>query len=378
MDFKHKAGKGTLRHLALNITNGLRCLNGMNPGGHTTLKYCLSSLMINRHVLLSQYAFLLLLALLSFAACSGKSGNTENASGEGGADTTGTPIITVSILPQTYFTRRIGSGRVRTLVLTGPGQSPHDYEPTPRQMAELAHSRVWILSGAEFEIGLRPKIETLFPGLRIVDGVEGVRFRTLEAHSDGDHGEEAHHDDSPARDRHTWLGEEPAKLMARRVRDALIALDGANRDFYTANCGALIADIDREFLRLRGELAMLRGTSVFVYHPAFGYFLDEFGITQAAVETGGKEPTPRLLAALIGKAKTERPAAIFVQAQFPVEAAATVAAAAGAELVTLDPLSPDWLENIRTMGEALRKAAGIDGSSAAGLFSAGDTETAGD
>jgi zinc transport system substrate-binding protein len=93
-----------------------------------------------------------------------------------------------------------------------------------------------------------------------------------------------------------------------------------------------------------------------VYHPSFGYFLDEFGIRQEAVETGGKEPGPRTLNRLIDRAKQEGAAAIFVQAQFPVNAAKTVAAAAGAELVSLDPLSPGWLANIRLMGEALKKA----------------------
>ncbi|MDR3342873.1 MAG: zinc ABC transporter substrate-binding protein, partial [Treponema sp.] len=113
---------------------------------------------------------------------------------------------------------------------------------------------------------------------------------------------------------------------------------------------------------LREELSPLKGKTVFVYHPSFGYFLDEFGMVQAAVESGGKEPTPRELSGLIEKAKQEGVAAIFVQAQFPVQAARTAAASIGAELVALDPLSPDWLQNIRAMGDALKKAAGLQSS----------------
>jgi zinc transport system substrate-binding protein len=94
---------------------------------------------------------------------------------------------------------------------------------------------------------------------------------------------------------------------------------------------------------------------VFVYHPAFGYFLDEFGIRQEAVESGGKEPTPRILSQLIEKAKQKGAAAIFVQSQFPVHTAQAVADAAGAVLAPLDPLAPDWLANIRSMGEVLYK-----------------------
>ncbi|MDR2028759.1 MAG: zinc ABC transporter substrate-binding protein [Treponema sp.] len=266
------------------------------------------------------------------------------------------PVMAVSILPQAYFAGYIGGDRIQTIVLAGPGQNPHTYEPSPKQMADLAGAGAWILSGTEFEISLRPKIEALFPKLRIIDGTRGVRFRTLEVpeEEDPDHPQEG----DLSIDRHTWLGAEPAKIMAAHIRDACTGLDPGGAAWYGANYEALIGEIDGEFRRLKQELEPLRGKAVFVYHPAFGYFLDEFGIRQEAVETGGKEPTPRILNALIARARREGAAAIFVQAQFPVNAARTVAASVGAELIALDPLSPDWLANIRIMGAALQKALG--------------------
>ncbi|MDR0878378.1 MAG: zinc ABC transporter substrate-binding protein [Treponema sp.] len=269
---------------------------------------------------------------------------------------TAKPLVAVSILPQSWFVSRIAGDKVRTVVLVGPGQNPHNYDPAPKQMNSLAEAGAWILSGSEFEIRLRPKIAALFSRLLIVDGVEGVTFRSLEEGED-DHDDGSHRIEGIERDIHTWLGSAPAKIMARHIRDTLIAIDENNAAFYIENYEALINDIDEEFNALRSELAPLRGKSIFVYHPSFGYFLDEFGLTQEAVETGGKEPGPRQLSDLIEKAKREKAAVIFVQAEFPVSAAATVAAAAGAELVSLDPLSPDWLANIRFMGEALKRAA---------------------
>jgi zinc transport system substrate-binding protein len=300
----------------------------------------------------------LLPAALIFFACSG-GGSSRTPSGGAARNqapelsgSSSPPVIAVSILPQSWFVSRIAGNRARVLVLAGPGQNPHNYEPTPRQMQELAEARAWIFSGLEFEIGLKPKIQALFPQLLMVDGTAGVRFRSLEEHGDGDHGE--------GLDRHTWLGAEPAKILAAHVRDTLSTLDKEGADFYRANCEALVEDINGEFEILKKDLAPLRGRRVFVYHPSFGYFLDEFGIIQAAVETGGKEPGPRDLKVLIDRVKDEKAAAIFVQAQFPANAARTLAAAAGAELVVLDPLAPDWLANIRVMGGALKKAAGGD------------------
>jgi zinc transport system substrate-binding protein len=217
-------------------------------------------------------------------------------------------------------------------------------------MADLANAHAWILSGTEFEISLRPKIEALFPNLLIIDGTQGVNFRYEE---DEDHA---------GIDRHTWLGLEPAKIMAFHIRDALCAADSSNTAIYQQNCENLILDMENEFESLREELAPLKGKTIFVYHPAFGYFLDDFGIKQEAVETGGKEPTPRKLGALIEKAKAEKVKVIFVQAQFPVESARTAAAAAGAELVSLDPLAGDWLANIALMGDALARSVQAGGN----------------
>ena len=49
----------------------------------------------------------------------------------------------VSILPQKYFVERIGGGHVVTRVMVGAGQSPATYEPTARQLAQLAEADVY-------------------------------------------------------------------------------------------------------------------------------------------------------------------------------------------------------------------------------------------
>jgi zinc transport system substrate-binding protein len=270
-----------------------------------------------------------------------------------------TPLIAVSIMPQEWFVARVGGDRARTLVLAGPGQNPHNYEPTPKQISGLAEARAWILSGTEFEISLRPKIEKLFPNLPIIDGTAGVTFRKLEEHNYDDDGNNDHNNgydiSSLEIDRHTWLGSQPAKILAAHIRDTLSIIDPEGAEYYNENFMALVQNIDAEFAILRRELAPLKGSNVFVYHPSFGYFLDEFGITQQAVETGGKSPGPRQLSRLIALAKEEQPSAIFVQAQFPVTAAQTVADAVGAVIINIDPLAYNWLDNIRYMAEALKK-----------------------
>ena len=260
-------------------------------------------------------------------------------------------LIAVSIPPQAWFVSRIAGDKANVLILVPPGQNPHNYEPTPKQMQNLSRAKAWILSGTEFEITLRPKIEALFPDLLIVDGTEGVEFRYLAEH---EHHEFDDHDHQSYYDRHTWLGYEPATLMAMKIASSLVVFDYENSDYYFVQMDALIKEIDDVYNELKITLAPLDGKSVFVYHPSFGYFLDEFGIFQEAVETGGKEPTPRQLNALMEKIKQEKPAAIFVQKQFPVNTAKTIADTVGAQVIELDPLAQDWLENIKHMGQELK------------------------
>ncbi len=268
----------------------------------------------------------------------------------------GVPVIVVSILPQAYFVERIAGSRVKAMVLVGPGQSPHSYEPTPRQMAELSSATMWLTIGVEFETALKPKIAALNPGLAIIDTTVGVTYRTLEAHQHDGEASTAPAEESGI-DPHVWLGRQAVKAMAASIRDALTARDPAGASTYRANHDAFIRDIDATYARIASEVAPLAGKTVFVYHPSFGYILDEFGITQEAVETGGKEPTQKELTALIRNARADGARVIFVQPQFPASAAKAVAAAIGGVVVEIDALAPDWMDNIGRIGAALARAA---------------------
>ena len=273
------------------------------------------------------------------------------------------PVVAVSIQPQAYFVQRLAGKRFELLALVGPGQSPHSYEPTPRQMADLSRTQVWFTIGVEFENALMPKITALYPDLRMVDTTEGIKFRSMEAHShEDDHDDvekdddtDADHDDE-ARDPHVWLGRDSVKVQAGHILAGLSAIDPEGTSIFKTNHDAFIEEIDTLFDGLIKDLAVLRGKPVFVFHPAFGYFLDEFGIIQEAVETGGKEPTQKALAALIDEARKDGARTIFVQAQFPSTAANSVASAIGGSVVEIDPLAEDWGNNLKIMAAALRSS----------------------
>ena len=290
--------------------------------------------------------FALLPLVAGFAA---PGGTTKPAAVPTPPVVTSAPVIAVSILPQEEFVRAIAGDWVKVLVLVGPGASPHSYEPTPRQMAQLSSAKIWFTLNVDFEKGLRPKIAKLYPGLNIIDTSLGVRFRSLEADADTAAG---------GRDQHIWLGRDAVKVQLAAMAKALSSLLPAESARFATSLAAYEARLDAAFSVLKRELSPFAGKKVLVFHPSFGYFFDEFGLVQEAVEAGGKEPTQRILSGLVKSARAEGARVIFVEKQFPVEAARTVASAIGGSVVEIDALAPDWLDNIAAMGSALRKSLG--------------------
>jgi len=252
---------------------------------------------------------------------------------------TGTLQVVVSILPERFFAERIGGGTVSVSVLVPPGKEPHEYDPSPRQIAALGRADVYFTIGVPFESVLVPRISRSLPELSIVDVTRGVTLRRVDGGIDP----------------HTWMSPENALIESRNIRDALIRLRPQNEELYRANYNVLAAQISELTARLKRLLAPVSGDTLFVYHPAFGYFADAFGLHEVAVQTGGGEPTAATLERMIRQAQEHNVHVIFVQPQFSRAAAQNVANAIGGAVVAIDPLAADWLSNMEIIAQAVKE-----------------------
>ena len=263
----------------------------------------------------------------------------------------GEPIAFVSIGPQRYLVQSIAGSRIRVEVLVQPGQDPHTFEPTPKQMAQLSRGRLYFRIGVAFERSLIPRIRSSNPQLKIIDTQAGIELREIE---EGNHEGEDH--DEHGLDPHTWLSPLLAKRQAQIIRDALIEADPGGREEYEAGYRNLAAELGSLHEEIAAALAPFRGEEIFVYHPAYGHFTDEYGLRQVAVETGGSEPSAQQLARLIERARERQVRIIFVQPQFSRTGAEAVAEAIGGVVVPLDPLAEDYVENLREMARKIAEA----------------------
>jgi zinc transport system substrate-binding protein len=264
----------------------------------------------------------------------------------------------VSILPQAYLVERIGGDHVEVRILVGEGQEPHTFEPTPAQMAALAQSDVYFTIGVPFETALLPRIRSLFPHLSIADTIRGVRLRYFE----DEHAVHAHHlpdahaHSGRAPDPHTWLDPGRAKIMAKNIALCLKTLDPGHSDEYGRNLERLGQDLDRADAQIARILEPLKGRRIYVFHPAFGYLCEAYGLEQIALETEGKEPGAKQVARIIEKARDEGVRVIFVQSQFSGKAARAVTESIGGVVVPLNPLPRDYLPEIVSLAEEIQGA----------------------
>ncbi len=261
--------------------------------------------------------------------------------------------VLVSVPPHAGFVDTVGGDRVKVRVLIPPGQNPHTYTPTAQQVGELVDVQIYFRTGMPFESWLLPRLQALVTDLQVVDLREGLPLHAIDPH---DHGHDHHHGADHTLDPHIWLNPLLAKQQVAVIRDTLIAVDPAGRSRYERHAERLINELETFHQGLLSRLAPSRGRAFLVYHPAYGYFADCYGLEQVAVEHRGQQPTARHLAQVIDRARRERLKVIVVQPQFSRRHAETVAAAIDGTLVVADPMARDYRAGLEQLSRAIEQA----------------------
>jgi len=256
--------------------------------------------------------------------------------------------VFVSVPPQAGLIERLGGKLVEVEVMVPPGRSPATYEPTPRQMARLARARLYVRVGVPFERGFIGGLRKSHPELRIVDQRAGVALLTSD-------GKPLAGKNTDAADHHVWLDPKRLGRQAANIADGLVAVDPGHAGVYRANLERVQTELRALDARLTLLLAPFRGHELFVFHPAYTYFAASYELEQVAVETGGKEPSARRLAALIDRARRAGARVVFVQPQFSKKSARLVAEAIGGAVVPMDPLARDVIDNLEAMAREVAR-----------------------
>jgi zinc transport system substrate-binding protein len=256
------------------------------------------------------------------------------------------------------------------------GQSPHSFTPRPGLVKALGQAKLYISVDMPFEHNIiLPVLKQRSIAVCAADaGIKKISI--VEHHHEHDHAAETTHDEhdkktehkkhdahaedhseAPAHpDPHIWLSTANDLIIAENITTSLCQVDPAHAEAYRQNLAVFKGKLTELKVKLGQLLAPFKGRTLYVYHPAFGYFAAEFGLKQQAVEHEGKQPTPKELATLIKNAKHDKVKFIFVQPRFSERSAEIIANQIGAQVIRLNPLSHDLLGNYLKITESIKQA----------------------
>ncbi len=278
------------------------------------------------------------------------------------------PKVVVSVLPVHGLVAALMDGVGDPQLLLRAGQSPHgaSLKPSQVRLLEAADLIVWI--GPALERPLAKPIAARRGAARIVTLMESGEITPLPGRHEHAHETEGlppePHDPHSQRsaDPHLWLSVDNARGIVRIVARELARLDEANRSRYAANARDLLARMERLRRSLRARLRGVADAPYVVFHDAYRYFEQAFGLRPAAALTVSPQRPPgaRRMREIRRLIRARNIRCVFSEPQFPPGLVKTLVADTNATPGVLDPLGaalqpgPDaWFALMRGIADGL-------------------------
>ena len=273
--------------------------------------------------------------------------------------------VYTTVYPLQYFTEVIGGEHVSVQSIYPAGANEHTFEPTQKDMMNLADADVFFYIGLGLEGFVENVQKTLAnENVALVATADGIseedlhistghtHAEAISTHEEHDHSHEGHeheateeenhedHDDG-AHDSHVWLSPVLSKQLAAVVKDTLIEKLPEQEATFTANYDQLVKDLDALHANFEAMAAETTNKTFFVSHAAFGYIAGHYGFNQVPVAglNSQSEPSQKELTAIVDLAKKQGIEHIFFEQNVSSNLTAVIQKEIGAETLTLHNLS---------------------------------------
>jgi len=250
--------------------------------------------------------------------------------------------VLVSVAPHRFFVEKIAADTIKVGLMVPAGASAHTYEPTPKQTMAAAKADIWFRIGEIFETKALNALTSHNMFLKVVDLRDNLDLITDKTHI-------CSHHKNGSEDLHFWLSPRLAKIQAETITNALIATYPEHRELYLKNLAVFKNELDAIDMKIADQLKNLKNRTIMVSHPAYGYFVRDYGLKQFSIEFEGKDPTPKLLTRILEEARKENVKIIFTQPQYSDKGSLLIAEQIGAKVVSLNPYSEDYFESLLTI-----------------------------
>ena len=259
------------------------------------------------------------------------------------------PQVTVSIKPLHSLVAGVMQGVAEPDLLIPAGQSPHEFSLRPSDMRKLSSAAMIVWLGESFETPLAHALHRSQEGRRSIALLEqpgifllparqgGVWEKRERSEVDGSH----HHADDI--DPHIWLSTRNAVQIVQILRDALIEIDPANRPRYQVNAQRLLVRLEQLEKALEAGLSKVRDIPFIVFHDAYQYFQQQFGLRAVGSITIGPERQPgaRRIHEIHAKLQRLEARCVFSEPQFEPKLLRMLIQDTQVRSGTLDPIGAD-------------------------------------
>ena len=251
--------------------------------------------------------------------------------------------VLTSIKPLQLIAAAVQDGVAIPEVLLPPGASPHNYALRPSDVRKVQSVDLLYWIGPDME-GFLPRVLTgrSLPSVAVQD-LPGLKLRHFGAdnHSHAEEADEHDHDHRPGSlDAHLWLSPVNARVIADKMAADLSAADPANAQRYQSNAKAFDERLGALDQRLKKRLANVEGKPYFVFHEAFDYFEDAYGLKHAGVFAVAAEVQPgaQHVAAMRKRLQEVGKTCVFSEPPLRPRLAETLVAGLPVKLAELDAL----------------------------------------
>jgi len=302
------------------------------------------------------------------------------------------PRVVASTKPVHSLVSAVMAGVGEPALIVKGAASPHTYSLRPSDAAALEAADIVFWTGHGMELFLADALDTLSTGAEVVElaetpGIELLPVReggAFEAHAHGedehghdhddhdheghdheehghdDHDHEGHDDHDHAHegegDMHFWLDPHNAGLMVRQIAAVLAEADPDNAAAYDANAQAELARLEALEAEIRASLAPVAGKPFIVFHDAYQYFENRFGLEVAGTVTVSPEVMPGAARIDELRAKVAELGAtcVFAEPNFEPAIVRTIVEGTEARAGVLDPEGSALAEGPDLYAELLR------------------------
>jgi zinc transport system substrate-binding protein len=277
-----------------------------------------------------------------------------------------------TLFPIYDFVGQIGKEHLDVRLLLPPGVEPHSFDPSPKDIAKINNSDIFIWAGAAMEPWVVKIINAMKDAKKkpiVVDVSKRIKLLSRsgekcedEENHDAENEADKHHHYHKDKDPHYWLDFDNDKKMVDTITSALAEKDPDNKDFYIKNAADYkkqLDELDKEYREILGRCR--QKIIIYAGHFAFGYLAKRYGLEYISPYKGfapNSEPTPKQMAALIKTIKVTGATHIFYEELLEPRIARAIAEHTGIKILLLHGahnISAKELESGTTFADIMRQ-----------------------